>query len=179
MTPEQIYALERPHPALLTHYVLRSLLTGPLAIVMLPVLVVRYYTLRYRFDDQGIHAQWGLLFRREINLTYARIQDIHLSSNIVERWFGLARIQVQTASGSSGAEMTIEGIREFEALRDFLYSKMRGTKHSAGATAAPESHDAADLAHTLREVAAELRALRLALESEPARPRNEEHQEHG
>jgi putative membrane protein len=45
--------------------------------------------------------RWGILFRREISLTYARIQDIQLSSNLVERWLGLAKIQLQTASGSS------------------------------------------------------------------------------
>jgi putative membrane protein len=70
--------------------------------------------------------------------------------------------------------MTIEGVREFEALRDFLYARMRGTKLSAdpapgresGAALAP--HVSADLARTLREVTLELRALRLALKREPA-----------
>lgn len=70
--------------------------------------------------------RWGVLFRREIHLTSARIQDIHLSSNVVERWLGLARIEIQTASGSAKAEMTIHGVRESEELRDFLYSRMRG-----------------------------------------------------
>ena len=51
------------------------------------------------FDEEGISVRWGILFRREINLTYARIQDIHLRSNFIERWLNLARIEVQTASG--------------------------------------------------------------------------------
>ena len=57
--------------------------------------------------------RWGILFRREITLTYARIQDIHLTSNLVERWLRLARIQIQTASASASAEMTLEGLHEF------------------------------------------------------------------
>jgi putative membrane protein len=68
----------------------------------------------------------GILFRREVNLTYARIQDIHLRSNILQRWLGLGNVQIQTASGSSGPELVIEGFREFEAIRDFLYTRMRG-----------------------------------------------------
>lgn len=76
--------------------------------------------------------RWGILFRREISLTYARIQDIHLTSNVVERWLGLARIQIQTASGSAGAEMTIEGLRDFEMIRDGLYSRMRGVRERRG-----------------------------------------------
>ena len=68
----------------------------------------------------------GILFRREVNLTYARIQDIHLRSGFIQRWLGLANIQIQTASGSAGAELVIEGFKEFEAIRDFLYTRMRG-----------------------------------------------------
>ena len=164
-----VYAIERPHPRLWTYYFLQSFLAGPGMTVLLTYLYFRYHTMRYRFDEQGVSMSWGVLFRREINLTYARIQDIHLSSNIVERWLGLARIQVQTASGSSGAEMTIEGVREFEALRDFLYSKMRGTKGPASLAAGPaaslEPHASDDLATVLREVAAEVRALRLSIEA--------------
>jgi len=47
----------------------------------------------------------GILFRREVNLTYARIQDIHLRSGLIQRWLRLANVQIQTASGSSGPEL--------------------------------------------------------------------------
>jgi putative membrane protein len=171
-----VYATDRPHPKLFPYYVLLSFVAGPGMPFYLAYLYFRYHSMRYRFDEQGVSMSWGILFRREINLTYARIQDIHLTSNLVERWLGLARIQVQTASGSSGAEMTIEGILEFERLRDFLYSKMRGTKGPAEAPAAAVSAVSTgpiseplplgdDLAAILREVAAEVRALRTAMEA--------------
>lgn len=175
----EIYALHRPDSSLMTYYALRSLVLGPLFFVILIPLVFRYRSLRYTFDDEGVAVRWGVLFRREINLTYSRIQDIHLSSNAVERWLGLARIQVQTASGSSKAEMTIEGMKQFEAIRDFLYSRMRGTRSqsegaavssaraTAGASAAVSASGAGidpvtagELTTTLRQVAIELRALR-------------------
>jgi putative membrane protein len=76
--------------------------------------------------------QWGVLFRREIYLTYRRIQDIHLTRNIVQRWLGLATLAVQTASGSATPEMSIEGILEAEPLRDHLYAKMRGARGESG-----------------------------------------------
>lgn len=163
----RVHAIERPDRRLWTYYVLLALTAGPGALVTLPYYYFRYHTMRYRFDAEGVSMRWGILFRREINLTYARIQDIHLSSNLVERWLGLARIQVQTASGNAGAEMTIEGVREFEMLRDFLYSKMRGTKPATASSpdaTAIGPHAADELARTLREVAGELRALRLELE---------------
>jgi putative membrane protein len=124
--PEQI---TRPSPVLLTYYILCSLALGPLFPIALVPLVCKYITLRYRFDDSGIAMQWGVLFRREIYLTYRRIQDIHLTRNIIQRWFGLATLAVQTASGSAAPEMSIEGILEAEPLRDHLYKQMRGAKH--------------------------------------------------
>ena len=152
----QVHAIERPDDALWKYYILTSLLMGPLFFVALIPLYFRFHTMRYRFDKDGIHMKWGILFRREINLTYARIQDIHLTSNFVERWLGLARIQVQTASGRSDAEMTIEGIPQYEMLRDYLYTRMRGV--AGGKSTAGD--EPADLATTLSEVAKEMRAIR-------------------
>lgn len=162
-----IFAIERPCPRLLTYYFLSSLVLGPFFFIPLIPLYFRYHTLRYRFDAEGISMSWGILFRREINLTYARIQDIHLRSNVVERWLSLARVEVQTASGSSTAEMTLEGLLEFEAIRDYLYTRMRGARDQGQqilhpqATAAPLGAPD-ELAAILREVAAELRAVRQA-----------------
>ena len=134
MNPEAIFALERPTPALWKLYLIRSILSGPAIFIALPVLWFRYYTLRYRFDSEGIHMKVGILFRREVNVTYARIQDIHLSSGIIQRWLGLADVQIKTASGTVGAELTIEGFHEFEAIRDFLYARMRGARDKSPST---------------------------------------------
>jgi putative membrane protein len=165
----QIFAITRPAPELMTYYLLSSFLLGPLFFIPLIYLHFRYRTMQYEFDEEGISMRWGILFRREITLTYARIQDIHLTSNIVERWLRLARIQIQTASASASAEMTLEGLHEFEAVRDFLYTKMRGVRGPAVASGAAAASAAGtsnehDLASALREVATELRAVREALE---------------
>ena len=166
-----ILSIERPHKDLLMYYLLSALAFPPAFPFVAPYLYFRYHTMRYKFTDEGISMSWGILFRREIILNYARIQDIHLRSNFVERWFGLSKVLVQTASGNSGAEMSIEGLKEFEAVRDFIYSKMRGVKDpahrqaTAGVVSGSTTSGSADaeLAATLREVARELRELRLAL----------------
>ena len=120
--------LTRPAPILLWYYVIISLLSTVGFVFMMPLLFFRYHTLRFKFDDDGISLSWGILFRREIQLTYRRIQDIHVTRNILQRWMGLASVAIQTASGSAGAEMIIEGVLEADALRDFLYKKMRGAR---------------------------------------------------
>jgi uncharacterized protein len=162
-------SIERPHSRLLTYYVLRSILV-PFWFVALPYHYFRYSTMRYRFDGEGVMMSWGVLFRREITLTYSRIQDIHLTSNFVQRWLGLANLEIQTAAASSGAEMTIEGCLEYEAIRDYLYAKMRGsrasTRGATGATAAegPGAPSTAAIVSALVDVGRELRRAREALE---------------
>lgn len=173
--PQAIFALERPHRRLWTLYLIRSALTGPAILISLPVLFFRYLTLRYRFDDEGIHMRVGILFRREVNLTYARIQDIHLRSGFIQRWLGLADLQIQTASGNAGAELVIEGFKEFEAIRDFLYSRMRGARgdgHHPAANAGPATQSATDqqTATILLEIRDELRRTREALEAKTSTP---------
>jgi uncharacterized membrane protein YdbT with pleckstrin-like domain len=155
--PSEIASIELPSPQLLKYYVLKAVSTTVAFPLTMLLLYFRYHTMRYRFDAEGIHMRWGILIRREIMLNYSRIQDIQLRSNVIERWLGLARIEIQTASGSAGSEMVLEGFLNFVAVRDFLYSRMRGARLHDGRS--PES-----LADILREVATELHAIRLAVE---------------
>jgi uncharacterized membrane protein YdbT with pleckstrin-like domain len=145
-------AITRPDPRLMTYYVwvsLFSLLAFPVTLV---ALWIRYRTMAFRFDDEGIWKRQGLLWRREVNVAYRRIQDIHLTNGILQRWLGLATVSIQTAAGSSDPVVTIDGVLEAEALRDFLYSKMRGVHdgtHAAVPAVATATHAAAGGDETL------------------------------
>ena len=169
--PEPIARLERPTAALWTYYIIRAVLTGPGLIFMLPFLFFRYYTLRYKFDEQGIHMRVGILFRKEVNVTYSRIQDIHLSAGLIQRWLRLADVQIQTASGSAKPELVIEGFHEFEAIRDFLYTRMRGYAGKTSATATQSTvvgagnDSQAEMLNLLYGIRDELRRTRELLES--------------
>jgi len=152
--PPRIVAIERPRESLMTYYVLKAIMANVAFPFVFPYLYFRYHTMRYRFDTDGIHMKWGIIFRREVLLNYSRIQDIHLRSNLIERWLGLARIEIQTASGDASSNMTLEGMEDPEDMRDFLYSRMRGTREEkAGGAADP-------LAAVLLEIAGELREIR-------------------
>jgi len=112
----------------MTYYVIVAVLTLLAFPITVTVLYIRYRTLRYRFDDEGVWRRQGLLWRREVNVSYRRIQDIHLTNGIVQRWLGLATVSIQTAAGSATPQVTIDGVLEAEALRDYLYTKMRGVR---------------------------------------------------
>ncbi len=117
-----------PSSRLLTYYILSSLLSGPLIVISLPFLWMRYMTLRYEFEESGLRMRVGMLFRNETITAYRRIQDIHLTSNVLQRWLGIASISIQTASASMAPEIVIEGVSEPEKLRDWLYQRLRGTQ---------------------------------------------------
>lgn len=168
-------AITRPDESLLRYYAIVSVF----ALIGFPVVFlvhyIRYRTLRYRFDDEGVWMGWGWLWRQEISLTYRRIQDIHVTKNIIQRWLGLASVQLQTAAGGVSPQMVIEGVLDAERLRDFLYIKMRGargelaTKPAADASA----HAGAD------EVTALLREIRLGIERQNTRIAALESRAHG
>jgi uncharacterized protein len=137
----RVKAITRPEKNLLWLYALSAIPTfcaWPIAMVPL---YFRYHTLWYRFDDEGLSTGVGYLFRREQQLTYARMQDIHVSQNLLERWLGLGTVTVQTAGAGASGNLSIVGVRDIEAVRDFLYAKMRGVRHDAP-VAAPQGPDA-------------------------------------
>ncbi len=134
---KRVHAITRPEPALLWLYLLTALaLLFAAPIVFIP-LYFRYHTLWYRFEPSGVSMGYGILFRREMQLTYARMQDIHLSQNIVERWLGIGTVTVQTAGSGASGNLTIVGVKDFNAIRDYLYAMMRGVRNDA-----PDAHAA-------------------------------------
>lgn len=159
-------SIERPAPVLMTHYTIISVLTGPAFPFVWLAHYFKYTTLRYRFDDEGVWMAWGVLFKREINLAYRRIQDIHVTRGIIQRWLGLASVAVQTASGSATPEMTIEGVLDADGLRDFLYAKMRGARDGGASDGvhAQETDEVLSLLTDIRDGVVSLRDRVRALE---------------
>jgi uncharacterized protein len=123
-----VRALEKPSDKLLTYYFFASLLSGPAIVIVFPALLIRFNTLRYRFEESGIRMIVGLFFRKEVVVAFRRIQDIHVSRNLIQRWLGIATISIQTASGNAAPEIVIEGVLDADLVRDWLYERMRGAK---------------------------------------------------
>jgi len=191
-TASQIFAIERPHKNLLKLYAIRCFLVPPFSFLAFPLLFFRYHTMRYRFDEEGISMRWGILFRREVNLNYARIQDIHLTSGILQRWLGLADIhmdlKVQSAGGggaSGGQEKQahlglgmhtgyFRGVDNAEEIRDLMRERLRALRDAglgapdqvADSEPAPPSDGGAreDNRTVLEELRAEARLFRQAAE---------------
>lgn len=166
MTPESAQpfrpaSLTRPDEALHTYYLLCALCTVVAFPIVYLALFIQYKTLRYKLDEEGVSLAVGLLFKKETTLAYRRIQDIHVKRSLFQRWLGISTVEVMTASGSAGAEISLEGVRDAESLRDFLYARMRGAGDddaSPSPASAPATDD--DAVAILREIRDALRELR-------------------
>lgn len=177
LTLKDVQAIDRPHPNQLKLYLIGALLGSvmscfialPIALLALIPLLIRYYTMRYRFDENGVGVSYGWLFRHESYLTFEKIQDIHLNRGLLERWLGLGTVDIQTASGNFGAEISLIGLTKYDGVRDFLYQKMRRRKRRGG----PDEDDAAKVAAgsglaLLQDIRDEVRSLRAAVENRSA-----------
>lgn len=158
---KRVHLITRPEPALLWMYFVTSLALLCAAPIALIPLYFRYHTLWYRFDPTGVSMGYGILFRREMQLTYARMQDIHLSQNILERWLGIGTVTVQTAGSGAAGNLMIVGVKDFNAIRDYLYAKMRGVRsepHEAHPATGTADGVLVEIRDALKEAAAALAA---------------------
>jgi uncharacterized protein len=158
-------SITRPSPKLMTYYTVFSVLTGPFFPLTFIPLFLRYRTMRFVFDEQGITQSYGHFFHTEKRLNYRRVQDIRVTSGVLQRRFGLAAVALFTASGSAGPEMVLEGFPDPAALRDYLYAKSRGARQPLPDTAtapyqAPADEEALELLREIRDALVAATALR-------------------
>ena len=158
---KRVHLITRPEPALLWMYFLTSLALLCAAPIALIPLYFRYHTLWYRFEPSGVSMGYGILFRKEMQLTYARMQDIHLSQNILERWLGIGTVTVQTAGSGAAGNLMIVGVKDFEGIRNYLYAMMRGVRadhHEPAAAAASTEAVLVEIRDALQEAATAIAA---------------------
>lgn len=80
--------------------------------------VAQYFTLEYRFSRTELTIRSGLLFRRERQIPFERIQEINMHQGLVHRFLDLARIQISTAGGDAKeANLNVLSCADAEELR--------------------------------------------------------------
>ena len=81
-----------------------------------------------RTDDLVVRS--GIMFRRTVVVPYGRMQLVDVTTGPIDRWFGIAAVQLHTAAATTDA--SIPGLPTDEAarLRDHLAAL--GEARSAG-----------------------------------------------
>ncbi|GAB5403762.1 MAG: PH domain-containing protein [Aureliella sp.] len=94
----------------------------PVLVVSLVVNFVRYLTLRYQVRDNELVVTEGLLFRRIRSVPAGRIQNIDYVQNLFHRLFGVAVVNVETASGDKPeATLRVIKLEQVEQLRQAVF----------------------------------------------------------
>ena len=81
-----------------------------------------------RADDLLVTS--GIMYRRLVIVPYGRMQLVDITAGPLERWLGVATVQLHTASAGSDAHIPGLPPEEAGALRDRLAA--RGEQRSAG-----------------------------------------------
>jgi len=76
---------------------------------------VRYRHWRYGMGDDVLILEYGVWTRRQSMTPYFRVQNVDISQGPLERWLGLKRLTIKTASAFTDA--TIPGLEAAEAER--------------------------------------------------------------
>ncbi len=109
--------------------------------------MVRYFTFKYRFTEEGLVVREGVLFRNERLVPYARIQNVDTRQGLFHRLIGVIDVSIETATGSEPeAKLTVVSSARLEELEKHLRTAA-GTRE-----AEPGPGDAAPLRRTLYEL---------------------------
>ncbi|MCZ7406160.1 MAG: PH domain-containing protein, partial [Candidatus Methanoperedens sp.] len=97
--------------------------------------IPKYYdTMLYKLTQNELIWRRGVWFKNTGIVPYNRITNIDIVQGPVSRNLGIASIKIQTAgysgpaNGGRIAEITIEGMEQFEDLRELIMGFVRGNK---------------------------------------------------
>jgi len=107
----------------------------PILLIILFVMywIPKYYgSMNYKLTDDEMTWRRGVWFKKTGIVPYNRITNIDISQGPVSRSLGIAALKIQTA-GYSGpstttSEIKIEGMEDFEGMRESIMGLVRGRK---------------------------------------------------
>lgn len=111
---------------------------------------IQYFLTWYRIDATELVVSRGVIVRHERHIPFSRIQNLDLVSGPVHRFFGVAEVRVQTASGAEPeAVLRVLSTKAIEALQAGI-----GRTGSESAEPAEEPTGAPMVAMTLDDLVA-------------------------
>ncbi|MFA6502701.1 MAG: PH domain-containing protein [Candidatus Paceibacterota bacterium] len=90
---------------------------------------VKVYIRRYFYDatESYITIKKGVFAPAEIHVQYAKIQDVYVDQDIIDRVMGLYDVHLASATAASGIEAHIDGVEQVaaEGLKNLLLQKLQ------------------------------------------------------
>ncbi|WP_348811492.1 PH domain-containing protein [Flavobacterium maritimum] len=97
-----------------------------LSILIIVFSVIGFKKKGFAFRDHDVLFRFGILATNTTIIPYNRIQHVSLHEGLVSRYFGLAKIEIFTAGGSS-SDLEIPGIKKEQAenIKQLLMGKIQ------------------------------------------------------
>lgn len=110
-----------------------------LFIFLLVAGTVGWWRFVYRVEDGELQIKQGILVRKNLYLTSDRVQVIDVTAGVVQRMFGLVKVEIKTA-GSTSREASLSAVSKSEAryLTQLLRNNGKQVEETAGDTEAEE-----------------------------------------
>jgi uncharacterized membrane protein YdbT with pleckstrin-like domain len=121
----------------------------------------------YIVTDRSLRIRRGVVWLREMTMTFANIQEIRVTANPIERLLGLANVEVHSAGGgvnphggaSSGHVGEFQGVDNAGAIRDLIVERLRVYRDSGLGEKTVETREPPALSEA-RQALQESKALR-------------------
>jgi membrane protein YdbS with pleckstrin-like domain len=137
-------------------------------IIAIVMSVFYYRSLSYEIQDDEIIVRVGIVTKSVKHVPYRTVTNISIKRGILDRFlFDIGTLAIQTAgmSGTSGAEQSLVGLDDVQAIYDDVVGKLREFRGSMSPTAAEEEPTGGAVpSGEMAPVLEELRAIRKALE---------------
>jgi putative membrane protein len=75
----------------------------------------------YRFEDDELRIEYGVFLRKKRYIPFERIQSINITEGLLQRLFGLAKVEIETAGRGDEAEAVLSAIPKGEAAQIQAY----------------------------------------------------------
>jgi len=100
------------------------------------LLLRMHYELRwYMVSDRSLRIREGIYVVKERTMTIANIQNMAVHQGPLQKWFGIADLQVRTAGGAGGDESSnkkddphlgiLRGLHNAKEIRDLIWKSLR------------------------------------------------------
>lgn len=77
--------------------------------------IMKWIFFRYRLIERELQVHYGIFVKKERFIRSQRVQSVDITAGIIQRMFGLVRLNIETAGGGAEAEASVQAIRREEA----------------------------------------------------------------
>lgn len=85
-----------------------TLITGYLAICYIAAMI-SYNNFYFSIDQNGFEKDYGVFFKKHVSIPFDQIQNVNTTRTIVDRFIGIARLDIETAGSASIKRRDIAG----------------------------------------------------------------------